>query len=204
MTDEIWKSTLDILQHQMTRATHNNCFGRTELVSDDNGIYVIKIPELVREWVENRLAGVVARALTEAIGQPVNVEQLEFVATSGSNGEADPQPAPARSEVPTRIRERRKGKRYFIDREFVFNGYAAVLGVYATAIYNALCAHVGNDSQDCHLYYSTLGLEAGMSRRQVIREIKRLEEHRMIEVERTADGRRANDISLLDVSEWRL
>lgn len=196
--DEIWKSTLDILQRQMTRATYDTLFGQSGLTAA-NGEYVVQVrSDMTREWLENRLSGVVARSLETATGQAVTPDQLRFV-TNGSAGRSK-----QTRQIPVRLRERRKGNRYLIDREFVFGGYAAILGAFAAAVYNVLCAHVANDGQDCHLYYSTMALEAGISRRQAMREIKRLETNRLIEVERHNDGVRANEISLLDISEWRL
>jgi chromosomal replication initiation ATPase DnaA len=195
--DELWNKTLAILENQMTRATFDFCFKRSELAFN-NGSFVIRIPsDPAKEWLENRLSSVVARALQQA-AKLSDYPQLTF--TSNGKGNAPQKP----TETIVRIRDRRRGKRYFIDREFVFNGYSGLLGPFAAAIYNVLSAHVGNDSQACHLYYSTLALETGMSRRQVIREIKRLEQYRLVEIERKKDGVRANDIYLLDVSEWIL
>jgi chromosomal replication initiation ATPase DnaA len=196
--DEIWNKTLGLLQMQMTRATFDFCFGRSELVFE-NDSFVVHVPsDRAREWLENRLTGVVSKALQQS-AELSEYPNLVFT-SNGSNANAPQKPV----ETVVRIRERRRGKRYFIDREFVFSGYSGMLGPFASAVYNVLSAHVGNDGQDCHLYYSTLALEAGISRRQVIREVKRLEQHRLVEVERKKDGVRANDIYLLDVSEWVL
>jgi hypothetical protein len=196
--DELWNKTLSILEMQMTHATFDYCFSRSELVFE-NGSFVIHIhSDRAREWLENRLAGVVGCALQQA-AELSDCPTVTFISNGTGNA---PQKPP--TETVVRIRERRRGKRYFIDREFVFSGYSGMLGPFASAVYNVLSAHVGNDGQDCHLYYSTLSLEAGISRRQVIREVKRLEQHRLVEVERKKDGVRANDIYLLDVSEWVL
>lgn len=193
--EQIWNDALLIIQRQMTQATFSTMFCHSELVST-NGVYIIKTHPIAKDWLEHRLVGIVARALTAIVGEPVTPEQLQFV-TNGASSEPI-------TETPLRVRDRRRGKRYFIDREFIFDGFAAILGPFATALYNVLSAHADNDAQDAHLYYSTLARESGMSRRQAIKTMSLLEQHHVVEIIREADGVRANDFYLLDVSEWIL
>lgn len=200
--EQIWDETLIFLQRKMTQATYSTLFMRSGLVVD-NGQYTIQVEsEMAREWLEHRLAGVVAQTLGAVLEQRIAAEQLKFVAKNGSSApSADTKTS---REVTFKIRERRKGGRYFIDHEFIWQGYGAVLGPYAIAVYNVLCSHANNDGQDCRLYKKTIALEAGVSPRMVQKMFKLLESHRLIEVTRHQDGKRANDLALLDVTEWEL
>lgn len=200
--EQIWTETLNVLERKMTQATYSMLFVRSGLVADD-GQYTIQVEsEMVREWLEHRLAGVVAQSLDEVLEQSVTVEQLKFVAKNGGSVSVDD--TKTAREVAFKIRDRRKGCRYFIDREFIWDGYGSMLGPFAIAVYNVICSHADNDTQGCHLYYRTIALEAGISKRKAERVVKLLETHRLIEVDRHQDGVRANDLALLDVSEWKL
>jgi chromosomal replication initiator protein len=60
-----WKTTLEELELQMTRATFNSWLKDTELVSSDEQQYVIGVPNKhAKAWLEKRLHGTILRALT--------------------------------------------------------------------------------------------------------------------------------------------
>jgi chromosomal replication initiator protein len=60
-----WKTTLEELELQMTRATFNSWLKDTELVSSDEQQYVIGVPNKhAKAWLEKRLHGTILRTLT--------------------------------------------------------------------------------------------------------------------------------------------
>jgi hypothetical protein len=70
-----WRETLAALQGQMTAATFT-WLADTEAVGRDNGRLIVACPtEAAREWIENRLAGTVQRAL-EVVAPGLAVEYI--------------------------------------------------------------------------------------------------------------------------------
>jgi chromosomal replication initiator protein len=200
--DKLWDAALGQLQNQMTRSTFETWVKTTTLVAHNDRAYQVGCQgQFAKDWLENRLFTTIHRTLSGLVGSDdIDLEFIDLEAAPGSvtNGK---QPA----EIPIRVRDRRRGKRYFIDREFIFEGFAAAVGPFGTSVYNVLSAHADNQGQDSHMYYSTIATLSGMSRRKVIYTITRLEEHRLIEVDRhDRQGKRANDFYLLDITEWRL
>jgi len=194
--EHIWIETLDTLSRQMTKATFNAILLRSQLLSlspSGEGASIQVPTEMAKDWLENRMIQIVIHALSQQIKQ--QVKEIIFVLEQ-------PKPAP-RCENEIHLRDQRKGNRYGIDREFIFSGYQAVIGAHGSAIYNVLVAHARNDCQECSLYRSTIALEAGVSQSQAKREIKRLEQHHLIDVDRSRPSK-ANTFLLLDVSEWIL
>lgn len=97
------------------------------------------------------------------------------------------------------VRDVRAKNRFFIDNEF-FDVWVPALGIHAFAVYAALCRH-SNREQLAWPAQEKIARETGMSARQVIRMIKRLEEHRIIDRERV--GKRVtNKYRLLDRNLW--
>jgi hypothetical protein len=73
--DQIWQAALRELQLQMTKATFDTWVKNTRAISDEDGIFVIGVPNaLARDWLENRLLTTVERTLVGIIGHPVQVE----------------------------------------------------------------------------------------------------------------------------------
>lgn len=105
-------------------------------------------------------------------------------------------------DTPIIIRDQRGGQRYFIDNHFLRGGYGRVLGPYGIAVYNVLCLHADGKSQQAFPSYQTIADLSGMSRRQVIRTIKKLEALNLIHVERS-NGEAPNRITLLAISAWK-
>jgi hypothetical protein len=101
-------------------------------------------------------------------------------------------------EAEFEVRDRRQGM-YQVDDEYL-NGWARKCGVYATAVYNVMCRHVGKD-QSCFPGVDLIADKLAISARQVSRAIKILEAHKIIEVQRVAGGK--SKYWLTDKTEWR-
>lgn len=193
--DAIWTDILARLQTQMTNATFNGVFAGSTLLSADDGFKIQVETEAAKEWIDNRLWPVVTRTIAAIISQPLDTVKIVTVIKNKA-AEVD-------KSAGFIVREKRQGNRYYKDREFVFSGFSAIVGPHAAVVYDVLTAHVGNDDQCCTRYYSTLALYAGVSERQVMREIKKLERHHLISVDRSQKSKPCV-FSLLDVSEWKV
>lgn len=74
---------------------------------------------------------------------------------------------------PILVRDLRVKESFMVDDQYL-NGYAALCGVYATAVYFVLCRHA-NKEQVCWPSKKTIGLKLGMSERAVFNAVKVLE-----------------------------
>lgn len=83
------------------------------------------------------------------------------------------------------VRDNRGPKYLKIYNEF-YDTFGATLGPYGLAVYMALCRYIDVDDSDCNPSYATIAKGTGMCRRKVIYEIQRMEELKIIAVERTA------------------
>ena len=73
-TRQIWQAALGEIQLQMPRANYDTWLKDTYIVSHEDGVFVIAAPTpFAREWLANRLAGVVKRTLTGILGRSVDV-----------------------------------------------------------------------------------------------------------------------------------
>jgi hypothetical protein len=94
------------------------------------------------------------------------------------------------------VRDRRPGfLRVYND---LYDKFGSTLGPYGLAVYMGLCRYSNQDSE-CWPSYSTIAKGTGMSRRQVIREVAKLEDLKIIAVERNHHS--ANVFILLDTSD---
>jgi len=80
------------------------------------------------------------------------------------------------------VRDRRPGF-LRVDND-LYDRFGAQLGPYGLAVYMALCRYVNQESE-CWPSYSTIAKGTGMSRRQVMREIAKMEKLQVVAVERT-------------------
>jgi hypothetical protein len=87
---------------------------------------------------------------------------------------------------------------FFVDNTII-DDYGKDLGAYGIAIYATLCRFANNDRQDCYPSHETLAELTGMSKRQVIRILKQLEELELIRWERqyTESGKQTSNLYLL-------
>jgi len=103
------------------------------------------------------------------------------------------------SERELEVRDMRKIEKFFIDDVFI-DHMARVMGIYVAGVYTCLCRHASR-AQECHPSISLIAQELDISERQVIRAIKILEAHQVIQ--RTRLGKKlTNRYALLDKSEW--
>jgi len=94
------------------------------------------------------------------------------------------------------VRDRRPG--YLRVYNDLYDRFGAQLGPYGLAVYVALCRYANQDSE-CWPSYSTIARGTGMSRRQAMREVAKLEGLRVIEVQR--EERKPCIFILLDTSD---
>lgn len=98
------------------------------------------------------------------------------------------------------IRDLRRKEFFQVDDAYL-NGYARICGIYATGVYIALCRHADNSSQVCFLSISTIARKLNISRCQVIRALKKLEEFNIVKKVKT-DGKH-NTYYLIDKRFWK-
>lgn len=93
-----------------------------------------------------------------------------------------------------------RGPKYLKIYNDMYDRYGAQLGPYGIAVYVALCRYIDVDSSECNPSFATIAKGTGMSRRKVIMEVQKMEQLRIIAVERTAY--KANVFILLDTSAY--
>ena len=97
------------------------------------------------------------------------------------------------------VRDLRTKEKFVID-DLYLNGYAKKCGIYATGVYLSLCRHA-DKQQKSFPSHQRIAEELAISRSQVIRSIKILEENGIVTKERV--GKKANNrYYLLDKSSW--
>jgi hypothetical protein len=95
------------------------------------------------------------------------------------------------------VRDRRH-RGFFMVFNDLYDKYGAKLGPYGLAVYMALSRYANRESE-CWPSLQRIADGTGMSRRQVMREIQKLEQLLLIEVERA--GTQVNVYVLLDVGD---
>lgn len=102
-----------------------------------------------------------------------------------------------------KVRDKRNRGWFYLDNQY-FNGYSHFFGATGTAIYVALCRHAGTN-QTCFPSQDYLSMKLGVSRRTIIRYLKKLEEWNIIAVEKERkNGKWLNNVYiLLDKTEWK-
>ena len=202
---EIWTETLLILRRGTTQATYDAVLANTRLVSlVDDGATISTETEQAMEWLENRLRGTVAHALSNALDRDIAPDQLAIIVH-------DPDQAAAAAEGEDRpfyVRNRRKTRRYYIDNEFLDDGYAAHVGPVAIAVYNLLCRKADANTQQCWPGKGHIAKKIGVSHKTTVREaIERLEAvniiHRTGRYDELTKTYSSDLYDLLDISEWK-
>lgn len=109
------------------------------------------------------------------------------------------------SEVPIRIRDRRKKGWFWMDNA-VLDDHGASLGVYALATYAVICRHSSNEDGRCQMSQGAIARKIGCSRSQVKRELQKLEERGFIETHHVFDGpvQKSSEYFVLSTPGWYL
>ncbi len=72
--NQIWQAALGELQLQMTRATFETWVKQTSVLGFEDGVFIIGVQSnFAKEWLENRLLGLIKRTLTNIMGRSVEV-----------------------------------------------------------------------------------------------------------------------------------
>lgn len=72
--DQVWQTALGQLQMQMTRATFDTWVRQTTALACEDGMFIIGVHNgYAKDWLENRLQGLIVRTLTDIVGQSVQV-----------------------------------------------------------------------------------------------------------------------------------
>jgi len=72
--DEVWRAALGELQLQLTGATFNTWLGRAHLVGYEGGTFTVGVHNAhAKDWLENRLRGMIVRSLVSVCGRAVDV-----------------------------------------------------------------------------------------------------------------------------------
>ena len=98
------------------------------------------------------------------------------------------------------IRDIRKKEQFVVDNAYL-NGYAKVCGIYATGVYVALCRHADISRQTCFPSITLMTKKLDISRSQVIRALKVLEDYNIIRREKTRG--KGNMYWLIDKKHWK-
>jgi hypothetical protein len=95
--DDLWARILNHLQNQMTRATFDAWLSTTWLIERAGAELRVGVPSTeAKDWLENRLHGLIIRAADYILGQPVVVQ---FVVADQPAPVAPPPPAAAQDQA---------------------------------------------------------------------------------------------------------
>ena len=103
-----------------------------------------------------------------------------------------------------KVRDLRVKEKYFID-DIYLNGYAKHCGIFATAVYNAICRHAGRE-QTAFPSIELMAKKLKISCSSVKRGVKKLEEFNIIRATRRKNKKgwhKVNTYILLDKSVWK-
>jgi DNA-binding transcriptional ArsR family regulator len=98
-----------------------------------------------------------------------------------------------------KVRDMREKTKFYLDDIFI-DEYAILVGTTATVIYNWLCRYA-NKNQKAWPSLAKLASNLGMNEKTIRRNLKKLENHNLILVERVGKTR-SNRYHLLDQSKW--
>lgn len=203
--DQIWLDTLNVLRSQTTKATFDGVFQSTTLV-DVNGCFTIQAPhKLSVEWMDKRLRNTIANALSQVTQQTIVPAQLQFIPAPEKCVPVQPADEATGQDVPIHVRDGRKERRYWIDNEFIYDGYAAYVRPAGVAVYNLLCCRA-NKNQQAWPGQGGMAADLGLTRPTIGSAVARLESCNVILIEPRFNEQscewESNLYTLTDLSEW--
>ncbi len=104
------------------------------------------------------------------------------------------------TEKSFQVRDLRQKQRFVVDDAYL-NGFARLLGPYASMVYFTLCRHADSRFQSCFPSIPLIAEKLGISQRQVMRSIRKLQEHNIIRIEKRP-RHNGNIYHLLDKAQW--
>jgi len=89
--DQVWQVAMGELQLQLTGATFSSWLGRARLVGYADGLFTVGVHSThAKDWLENRLRGMIERSLFSVCGRAVTVQ---FIVQRQDGAERAPEPA---------------------------------------------------------------------------------------------------------------
>lgn len=105
-----------------------------------------------------------------------------------------------------RIRDKRKKGWFYMDNDYLNDGYAKHFGAVGTSIYVSLCRHADNETQKCFPSIALISEELSISRPTVIKYLRLFVKYHLIAVSKNRRNKNQqwqnNEYILLDKSEW--
>jgi len=113
--EEIWQAALGELQLKMTRATFDTWLKGTSYIAYEDGTFVIGVPTaFAKDWLENRLIGVIKRTVSNIMGRSV---EINFVVQP-------PKPRPPKELPPLLTRQEEASARSFcLHPDYTFENF---------------------------------------------------------------------------------
>lgn len=100
------------------------------------------------------------------------------------------------------IRDQRGSQQYWIDNCLLKGGWGREVGPIGVAVYNVLCLHANDQTQESSPSHATIARMIGVSVRQVIRVLKKLGEFNLVRIESRQATRQVSIYTLLHHSQW--
>jgi len=124
----LWQAALGELQLAMTRAHYDTWFKDTSIVSEEDDVYCIGVPNaFAREWLESKYRTQVRAVLQRLVGRTVDVRfltvpggQPDARATSHAPGR---QNGPAPTGAPAAPADRREGALAILNPKYTFSNF---------------------------------------------------------------------------------
>ncbi|MDO8562264.1 MAG: chromosomal replication initiator protein DnaA [Candidatus Limnocylindria bacterium] len=124
----LWQAVLGELQLAMTRAHYDTWFKDTSIVSEEDDVYCVGVPNaFAREWIESKYRAQVRTVLQRLVGRTVDVRfltvpggQPDARATSHAPGR---QNGPAPAGTPAAPADRREGALAVLNSKYTFSNF---------------------------------------------------------------------------------
>ncbi len=124
----LWQAVLGELQLAMTRAHYDTWFKDTSIVSEEDDVYCVGVPNaFAREWLESKYRAQVRAILQRLVGRTVDVRfltvpggQPDVRATSHAPGR---QNGPAPASTPAAPTDRREGALAILNPKYTFSNF---------------------------------------------------------------------------------